>query len=306
MKGVNRMPSKQTFPFVFHDGVYAKFSKKKNAGMIKNIRVMFEKQFLDVVDTDIMLHLQKYIYLNSFLIRTLLKRKLGECTTDFCNEHLKKLEKLGFVVRFQFVYKGDDGKEHATPFVYALSVSAKKLFSVKGDKSYVDSYMDVDCVLRRLAYNQFHIIFEGQYEGALSYSSYVFDAEYDGLYKLKSKDLPIIFYAISIRNSIDWEKRYLDRLRTLREHIKAAGLSYSGIIVICESEYQSLRAERCRSGDKELSSMDVYYLCDYAAVIEGVVLDHVICVKPEDNYSTYDIISINVDGAVKQNVELKI
>lgn len=296
------MADKSGFPFVFHEGIYVRFLKKYKGGTIKNIRTMFEKQFLDEVDTAIILHLQKYVYLNAFLIRTLLSRQLEECTPSFCKARMKKLEKLGFIARFQFIYNDEREVEHATPFIYCLSTSAIKLFPIKHDKSFENNHMDIDCVQRRLSFNQFHIMLEGQYGDALKFSSYLFGREYDGLYKLSYNNSPLIFYVFSIRSTGGWEKKYLDRLREFKTHITGAKLSLSGLIVVCEYEYQSLKAERARSGDKELGGINVYYVCDYAAVAEGYLLQHVIEVNSEQNHSSYNIIKIQVDGGVKENV----
>lgn len=296
------MADTRAFPFVYHEGIFARFLNKSKSGPIKNIRMMFEKQFLDEVDTAIMLHLQKYVYLNAFLMRVLLNRQLEECKPEFCKSHLNKLEKLGFIVRFQFIYNDDKKIEHATPFVYCLSSSARKLFPVKYDLSFEDNIMDIDCVQRRLSFNQFHIMLEGQYGDTLDYSSYVFGKEYDGLYKLRCSGTPLIFYVFSIRSSNGWEKKYLEQLRSFNRHVVKGGFSFSGIIIVCEYEYQSLKAERARSGDKTLNDLDIYYICDYAAMAEGSILQHVIEVNPEKNFSSYDIIKINVDGSVKENV----
>lgn len=290
-----------SFPFVFRDGIYAKYAKRNRVGTIKNIRALFEKHFLDEIDTEILLHLQKYVYLNAFLIRTLLGRSLEKCTPEFCKTRLKKLERMGFIVRFQFFYQDDNNIEHATPFVYNLSEAGRRIFPIKDDKSF-DITMDIDCVQRRLSYNQFHIMLENQYGSALTYSSYLFGNEYDGLYKLQSNNMPLIFYVFSIRSGHEWEKNYLKRLRKFKASICDTGLSYSGLIVICENEYQSLRAERCRSGDSSLLDIDIYYICDYAAVAEGAILHNLIIARPENNYESYDIIKLNVDGHVKANV----
>lgn len=296
------MEKTNVFPFVAHEGIVARFFKKSKSGPITNIRVMFEKQFLDEVDTAIMIHLQRYVYLNAFLTRTLLGRQLEECKPEFCKNHLKKLEKLGFVGRFQFIYTDDKKIEHATPFIYYLSDSARKLFPVKGDLSFEQNMMDIDCVQRRLSFNQFHIMLEGQYGEALTYSSYVFDKEYDGLYKMQSSGAPLILYVFSIRSTEGWESKFLERLRSFKKQALAGGFSFSGLIVVCEYEYQSLKAERTRSGDRSLEDLDIYYVCDYASMAEGAILQHIIDVKPENNFSSYDILKINVDGPVKENV----
>lgn len=292
-----------SFPFVYHEGISARFLNKKKNGSAKNIRVLFEKHFLDEKDTAILLHLQKYVYLNAFLLRTLLGRQLNECTPSFCNTRLKKLEKMGFVVRFQFFYTDDKGSEHATPFVYCLSVAGRKVFPIKNDLSFEKNIMDIDCVQRRLSFNQFHIMFEGQYEQALLYSSYVFDNTYDGLYKLNTNNKPFIFYVISIRSTTGWKQKFIERLRNFDNFASMTGVSYSALLVICENEYQALIAERSRRGDSSLNKLDIYYVCDYSAVAEGALLQHVINVKPENNYSSYDIINIQVDGSVKVNVD---
>lgn len=296
------MVKTQMFPFVYRESSFPRYTKKSGIKPIINIRAMFEQHFLDEIDTAILLHLQKYVYLNAFLIRTLLSRELEKCTPEYCSLRLKNLEKLGFVVKFQFVYTDDKMVEHSTPFVYNLSVSGRKLFPITEDKSFNDNIMDIDCVQRRLAYNQFHIMLENQYHHALEYSSYAFGRQYDGLYKLKTNTSPVIFYVISIRSSNEWAKGYLNRLRNLKLHIESAGLSYSGIIVVCENEMQSLKAEKSRSGDKELGNLDVYYVADRASVAEGCILHHVIHVKPESNYANYDIVRINVEGEIKENV----
>lgn len=297
------MSNNSIFPFVYREGIAAKYIARKRTAPFGNIRVMFEKQMLDETDTNILLHLQKYVYLNAYLIKTLLSRQLAECTTEFCNTHLKQLEKLGFVTRFQFLYTDKSNKEHSTPFVYTLTANARKIFPVKNDESF-NTIMDIDCVQRRLSFNQFHIMLEGQYGSTLLYSSYLFGREYDGLYKVMSNGKPIIFYVFSIRQGEDWEKQYLRRIRGFKDYITESGVSYSGLIVICESEYQSLKAERCRYGDREIVSLDVYYVCDYAAVAEGALLQHIIQV--DSNNNSYDILRIPVDGAVKENVKVDI
>lgn len=291
----------QVFPFIFHKGINIRFTRKNTAGTIKDFRIMFEKNFLDEKDTTILLNLQKYIYLNAFLLRTLLNRQI-ECNAEFCNSRLKKLEKLGFVIRFQFYYSDENNMEHATPFVYCLSSSARKIFPIKEDKSFNDNMIDIDCIQRRLSFNQFHIMLEKQYENALQYSSYIFSNEYDGIYKMQSSGKPVIFYVISIRSTEGWGKKYLDKLRCFNNQVTIAKISYSGLIIICENEMQAIKAERSRSGDKEIKDLDIYYITDYAAVAEGSLLQHVIYVKPEDNFSNYDTLSINIDGPIKENV----
>ena len=72
--------------------------------------------------------------------------------------------------------------------------------------------------------------------------------------------------------------------------------SYTGILVICENEVQGMLAEKYRRSIVECKDASVYYLCDSVAMIENGVLCHLMYVRPEQDYSTYDTIQVVVDG----------
>ncbi len=293
------MDKTHLFPFTYHEGMQLSYHEPKKKLFI-DIKLMFERNQLQPEDTAILHMLQKYCYMNAYLIRMILNQQMQECTQNYCSKHLKKLEELGLVKRFQFIYT-IGGNKRGTPFVYELTAKAKKLFRVK-ENSFDQDNLDINKILSLLSFNQFHIMFEKQMSTSLLHSSYHFDSYSDGMYKFMSNGKPVIFYLFTIRSHVGWKEKFLERLRKLKAHIEQNMMTYSGIIVVCENEMQSLAAERYRMSDETLRTADIYYMCDYAAVTEGYILQYLINVLPDNNYSTYNILKVPVDGNIFINV----
>lgn len=293
------MPIK-SFPFVYHDGIKIKYKKSSGVYSLKKLRTMFEFYAIDDIDMSILIDLQKYLFLNAYLIKILLSRHISECKGEFCNNRLQQLEKKGFVTKFQFVYVDDNQVEHATPFVYRLSEAAHKIFEIRIDKKRNDSMFDVDYVQRRLAFNQFHIMLENQYHDEIRYSHYAVRKEYDGIYRFSVNGSLLLFYVFAIRGTENWEKNYLEKIRVFKNYTKENQLPVSALLVICEYEMQALKAEKSRMGDVELKDLSVYYLCDYASVAEGSIFQYLI--KVNDDGSSYDMLQLRLDGKIKENV----
>lgn len=289
------MNTPKHYPFRYHKDMKMVRFEPKNK-IIIDIKRLFSEHKITEEDTRILNMLCKYEYLNAFLIRILMEQTLSTCNQNFINKRLSFLEANGLVQRFQFKYTDIDGKEHSTPFIYEAAYKTKKLFLKR--VAVVPDLDIVTTILRRIAFNQFHIFFEKQMAGALKYSVAHFNGKSDGTYRFFSQGKPTSFYVFSIRSEDNWNKTYLNRLRNLLEHMKTNSLSCSGIIVICENEMQSLTAEQYRKSVAECSKAPVYYICDYAAVAEGHILSHLLHVRPDKNYTSYDVIHVPVDGKI--------
>ena len=266
--------------------------KKK---IITDLKKLFSEHQLEESDTIILSVLSKYEYLNDFLIRVLLEQNHISCNQNFVTKKLAFLEARDLIRRFQLWYKDEEGKEHCTPFIYEASYKSKKFFlnhvTIKPEET-------VEAILRRLSYNQFHIFLSKQMAGALTFSSIHFDGKSDGTYRFTSQGKIVTFYAFSQRLTDEWKTTYIDRLKNFKQHMQQNGLTCSGVIVICENEMQSIQAEQYRKSVEECNNLPIYYICDYSAVKEGFLLGQLIHVNPDNNYSTYDIIKVPVDGNI--------
>ena len=288
------------YPFSYHKGMQLVRFEPKNK-MFTDIKRLFAEHKLTETDTIILNALCKYEYLNTFLIRTLLEQTLNPCTQSFINKRLSFLESKGLVQRFYFQYIDNDGKPHNTPFIYEATYRTKQLFLKK--VQVVPNLDIVTTILRHISFNQFHIFLEKQMAEVLKFSAAHFNDKSDGTYRFLSHGKPASFYVFSIRSEDNWNKAFLNRLRSLLAYMKANNLTCSGIIVICENEMQSLTAEQYRKSASECTNAPIYYICDYAAVAEGHILEHLIYVKPDKNYTSYDIIRVPIDGKILCNEE---
>lgn len=291
------MIEQKHYPFSYHSGMKTIYYKPKKNIYI-DIKRLFSNHELSEEDTLILHMLCKYKYLNAFLIRILLEENMTICTQCFVSKRLLFLESRGLINRFQFCYNDVEDKEHKTPFVYEAAYKTKQLFLKKFPVSVEES---IDSILRRISYNQFHIFLEKQMSSALKISSPHFDGLSDGTYSVLSQGNILSFYVFSIRNTENWCKSFHKRLKSLLEYLRDNSLSFSAIIIICENEMQSLAAEQYRKSVSSIKDASVYYVCDYAAVEEGFLLNHLIYVRPEKNFTSYDIIKVPVDGNIHPN-----
>lgn len=291
------MSEQKHYPFSYHQGMGIVRCKPKKS-ITSDIKRLFSNHEVSEDDTLILHSLCKYKYLNAFLIRILLEQHMASCNQNYVNKRLLFLESRGLINRLQFNYIDTCGKEHKTPYVFEAAYKTKQLFQKRVN---VAPEEDLDCILRNISFNQFHIFLEKQLGNALRMSSPHFNSLSDGAYSVFSNNKRISFYVFSIRSVENWQKTFLSRLDSLLEYLRNNSISFSAIIVICENEMQSLIAERYRMSVKDVKDAAVYYICDYAAVSEGDILSHLIYVHPEKDFSTYDIIRIPVDGNIHIN-----
>lgn len=280
------------YPFHYHEGITIARSITKSKVTI-NLKELFASHELVEIDTQILYMLCQYEYLNAFLIYTLIKQNNVTCNLNFIKHRLVFLGTRGLVQRFQFKYFDKQKKEHRTPFIYESTYKIKQLFRKCFKNKLVE---DIDTILRQISYNQFHILLEQQLGTCLDYSVMHFDKESDGTYSFYSHGKSVLFYVFSIRYGDNWLIKYSKRLISCINYIKDTLCSYTGILVICENEVQGMLAEKYRRSIVECKDASVYYLCDSVAMIENGVLCHLMYVRPEQGYSTYDTIQVVVDG----------
>lgn len=298
----------QHYPFAYHKDMQIEYHVPKHK-LIMDIKKMFAEHFINQEDTIILDALARYEHLNAFLIYQIVSSSITSCNQSYITKRLHHLENYGLIKKFTFVYVEKDIK-HKTPFVYEISSRAKKIFAYTKNNNMAEYIvLEPDYILRQLSYNQFHIFLEKQLSATLLMLHYQFNSISDGYFKVRINGKAASFYVFSIRNTnssdIDnyWLKAYRKRLSALQKYIKDNELHCAGIIVIVETEMQALSAEKSRMSDINCKDYDVYYIIDFAAVADGFLLQHLIHVLPEKNYSTYDILKIIPDGNIRSNTD---
>lgn len=281
-------------PFTYHGNDEIVYEPVKNS-KIKSLRALFEQRMLLNADGRIMYYIDKYTYLNAFLIRNLLTLEM-ECTQEFCKNRLNHLVKLGLITRFRSIHTDTFGKKHGSVYFYHFTQKGRALFAktnaVKSKE--IDEIPDIGDVLRQIAYNQLHIMLHVVYGPSVNQLYHYGKTYYDGQVNLTSSGKKASFCIITLRAECteNWKEQYNARLLESQNQ----KMPPKAFIVLCETELQALEAERYRKCSAELAQLSICYLCDHATNSIDGVFSKMILVKPENNYSEYDICSIPIDG----------
>ena len=84
-------------------------------------------------------------------------------------------------------------------------------------------------------------------------------------------------------------------LRAIKEFTSNHKVSGIGVIVICETEYQAMDAQRYKSCEAELRDLEVYYICDTTMLDSNDILSQLIEVLPNENFTTRRIFGLNLN-----------
>lgn len=292
------MENTQHYPYSWHEGTKIEYHEPKHK-IIVDIKKLFAEHWITENDTAILIKLTEYEYLNAFLLYQTLKAQFPELKQNYVTNRLKQMEGRGLVKRFQFIY-GDEVK-HSTPFVYMPTSRVYDIFSMKKAADVEGCTMDY--IMRRLSFNQHDIMLHKQMGSALTYTSKHFNEASDAIYRFCSNNAPVTLHTLSIRTTPEWENQFVSRLKRFNEYIRTHSVGYTAIVVICETEMQALEAERKRKKDEDVNQLSILYVTDLAAVTEGFLYGKLIRVLPQNDYSSYDIIRLPIDGAVFMNVK---
>ena len=278
-------------PFAHHGDEVIKYDVVQKSKTL-SIRNMFERRLLLDVDGKIMYYIDKYTYLNAYLIRNLLASEM-ECKPEFCRERLNHLVKLGLLSRFRITHGDKFGKTHASSYFYSFSEKGRSLY--RKEKKRADAELpDAGDVLRQVAFNQLYIMLYLIYGPSCVNQVYRYgNKAYDGQVQFSSMGRNTSFHIMSLRTNEQWKETYVSRLLEGQKQ----KIPCKAYIVLCETELQALEAERYRKSVADVSKLNICYLCDHATNSPDGIFSHLIMVKPENNYSSYDICSIPIDGS---------
>jgi len=145
-----------------------------------------------------------------------------------------------------------------------------------------------------VAYNQLHIMLHIIYGPSINQLYHYGKTYYDGQIHFTSNGKKASFHILALRANCteNWKELYNARLFESQKQ----KLPPKSFMVLCETELQALEAERYRKCAAELTQLNVCYLCDHASNSSEGAFSKLIVVKPENNYSEYDICSIPIDG----------
>jgi len=282
-------------PFLYHGNDEIVYEPMKNS-KVKSLRSLFEQRMLLKADGRILYYIDKYAYLNAYLIRSLLSLET-ECSPEFCKNRLNHLVKLGLLTRFRTMHSDSFGKKRGSVYFYQFTEKGRSLFAktnVATSKEYED-VSDAGDVLRRVAYNQLHIMLYIVYGPNCVNQLYHYGKTYyDGHVRFTSNGKEVSFHILTLRANCteNWKELFNARLFESQRQ----KLPPKSFLVLCETELQALEAEKYRKCIAELTGLNICYLCDYSTnSVEGV-FSKLILVKPENNYSEYDICNIPIDG----------
>lgn len=279
-------------PFAYHGNEKIKYDVVSISKTV-SIRNMFERRMLLDIDGKILHFIERYTYLNAYLIRNLLAAEM-ECKPSFCRERLNHLVKLGLLSRFRITHEDRFGKTHASSYFYSFSEKGRGLYLKENHKGSEDIVPEPGEILRHAAFNQLYIMLHLVYGPNCVNQVYRYgNNAYDGQVQFTSLGKSASFHIMSLRTNENWKELYVSRLlESLKQRIPC-----KSFIVLCETELQALEAEKYRKTVAEVSKQNICYLCDHSTNSADGIFSHLIMVKPENNYSSYDICSIPIDGS---------
>lgn len=280
-------------PFAFHGNdqvIYEQAAQTK----LSSIRNLFEQRMLTNADGRILYYIDKYTYLNAYLIRSLLAKEM-ECQPSFCRDRLSHLYKIGLLCRFRIEHKDAFGKAHRTPYFYAFSQRGRSLYTkAEEKKSSQERIPEAGEILRQVAYNQLHIMLDLIYGPNCLNQIYRYGSSvYDGQVSFSSLGKKITFNILTLRTNESWKTDFAEKLKKSQTQ----KVPCSNFLVLCENELQALEIEKYRRTIAEIATLNICYLSDYATNQEDGIFSHLMIIKPEKNYSSYDICSVPIDGA---------
>ena len=284
-------------PFAYHGNDEIIYEPIKNA-KVNSLRALFEQRMLLNADGRILYYIDTYTYLNAFLIRSLLSLEM-ECTPEFCKNRLNHLVKLGLLTRFRTVHTDGFKKKHGSVYFYQFTQKGRSLFAKNNaaKTKEIEETPNAADVLRQIAFNQLYIMLHVIYGPSVNKLYHYGKTYYDGQVQFTSNGKKATFYVITLRaNCIeDWKEQYNARLFESQKQ----KISPKSFIVLCETELQALEAERYRKCVADLTHLNICYLCDHASNSSDGAFSKLIVVKPENNYTEYDICSVPIDGQRK-------
>lgn len=308
----------KTSPFSYFHGMKYELTKKRDC-TIRDIHNLIKKGIFTDKHYAIIRVLYDYTYLNAFLIREAVAIETDNkiiLTAASCRQILKSLVNEGVLLQYSFSHIDAEGKLKGSPFIYKLSpggIRYMKGHSLNKNKilKLFDTIKKEDerpfsivPTLNLLTMNQFHIMFMKSFRN----KPYLYDVKYYKVFEIRKK--PIVFpgvyelkmpqfgctltlFVYSIRTNDGWAREHLDMLRKIKDCTEYYNMSGIGVLVVCETEYQAMRAQRYKSCEAELKDLDVFYICDTSMVENENILSQLIEVLPDDNYTTRRIFGIN-------------
>lgn len=304
---VSEKPKERVSPFTYYKGMYYRRTKIRSCS-IADIKRMIKQNDITQAHHLVIEGLNKFTYLNAFMIRCYLNyASKGTITisTVKCRKLLKGMVSKGLLQQYEFMHKDEEGKEQGSAFIYALSSGGLKYsiqanMSVTSKKGEREDVFSITKVLSMLAVNQFHILFESQYEpcGVVAMSSI-----YKEVYKLANVAsdyliwLPdhsmLNMYVMAVRVVPNWSEEYLQSIRRLDAYMQSRKYKTCFLLVICETEHQAMECERfkCCNG---LARVPVFYTTDASIVTYQDVFERLIQVEQEGNYGERTIFRLQI------------
>lgn len=290
-------------PFLYFDDMTYTITQKK--GILKaKFRKEKKTGAFPAIYSDILFILQKYQYLNAYLLReAVLQKNFYSCDTIAFRKILKKMVSKGYLIQYEFHHKGEDGTVHGSPFIYTLSEAGERCVIYEGGTPIeIKKDFDLITVLNHLAFNQYYILFQKQFQTNKNiiiqeyYGSICKKSKVQGYMKIKiSQQASIQLFVFSIRQSKDWNQQYLGHLRAIVSYLNKNTCSCPLVLTICETEQQAMKAEKYRSCCKELNELETYFVCDSSLLESETVFHRLIEVLPRNNFTTRKVIRLLIE-----------
>lgn len=292
-------------PFTYYNGMYYVRTRHRDCSQQELKRLIaggwFTKAHGLVLEA-----LREFTYLNAFMIRTRLAFISGDtCCIDAVKTRklLKSMVDKGFIQQYEFFHIDSKKAKQGSPFIYALTGGGRKYLKRQGffDAEIVETLFSIPDVLYKLAFNQFHILFEKQYAevDTISRSNIYGDsyrvAAIPGAYLLRLPDHSLLdFYVLPIRDIPGWSVSFMSSLRLLRSYAVSKKQERYLILAICTTEHQVMECHRYKELDSTTSKMSIFYTTDASIVTSPDVLDRLIEVEDGGNFGNRTIFSLHL------------
>lgn len=294
-------------PFIIQPGMKFKRVRKRDCSN-SEISKLLANGCLEEKHDLIIKMLGKYGLLNSYLIRTNLyhiSKGLYDYSALSMRKILKALVNYGLLVQYEFVHE-ENGIIHGSPFIYSISGGGIKYLKKQGINRihpFVSKVFTIKDAFMLMPMNQFHIKFLEQYEKSpgMKMDDY-FGKCYQktgagNLYNIcLSDNRTINIYLISVRKMEGWHTEYLKKLRKICIYSQEINLDQYAVFVICETEYMAMECARYKNCEAFIKDIDVYYIKDTSLLEDEGVLNRIIDVKPQNDYSERSTFSLKLKG----------
>lgn len=294
-------------PFIYREGMIATKIKSRDTSAFLLTQMLINGTFTKL-HSDILNILYDFTYLNAYLLRQRLSHLNKEPPINAISfrKILKDMLKKGLIVQYEIKTPTGNDEYKGSPFIYAVSLGGLHYLKKQKGWKYRNTVSAVPFSVERalciLAENQFFIMLEEQYGDTdiLNHvdfcgNSYHY-AGVRGMYGIRLQDNSIMsLFVFAVRRTKDWYKDFTSLLQQVQEyHRRTSQGELCSILVICETEAQSMECERVRCSVEQIKQLEVFYTTDSSPLMENDVFDRLIQVDPKDNYSKRTIFRLNL------------